>query len=46
VVETELGVLDADLKTQLEILEKALGGGIPKGAAGDDEEVPGEGTHS
>lgn len=29
-IETELGLLDADLRTQLEILERALSGGLPK----------------
>jgi type III secretion system HrpE/YscL family protein len=33
VIETELGILDADLRTQLEILERALGGGVPKPSA-------------
>jgi type III secretion protein L len=40
VIETELGILDADLQTQLEILERALGGGLPKTG-----EAAGEGGH-
>jgi len=31
VIETELGILDADLTTQMEILGRALEGGVPKG---------------
>ncbi len=49
VIETELGILDADLRTQMEILERALQGGVPKGtnlgggeAASGDASTEGE----
>jgi type III secretion system HrpE/YscL family protein len=45
VIETELGILDADLQTQMEILERALQGGIPKTNELGGPSNGGEGGH-